>query len=125
MVQFSLSPWRVLDARHQEIIRAMLRLRQTFVPYIVACVKETGRTGEPMMRSLEYNFPGHGYETITDQFMMGEKLLVAPQVVKDATSRKVVVPPGTWTADDGQVYVGPKTIEVATPLERLPLFERK
>ena len=124
MVQFSLSPWRVLDARHQEIVRAMLRLRQTFVPYIVACVKETGRTGEPMMRSLEYNFPGHGYETITDQFMMGEKLLVAPQVVKDAVRRKVVIPPGTWTADDGQVYVGPKTVEIATPLARLPHFVR-
>ena len=122
MVQFSLSPWRVLDARHQEIIRAMLRLRQKFVPYIVACVKETGRTGEPMMRSLEYNFPGHGYETITDQFMMGEDLLVAPQVVENATSRTVVIPPGAWMADDGQVYEGPKTIVVETPLARLPHF---
>ena len=39
-----------------------------------------------------------------------------------AMSRKVVIPPGKWKADDGQVYDGPTTIKVSAPLSRLPYF---
>lgn len=55
--------------------------------------------------------------------MMGDKLLVAPVMEKGAMSRKVVLPPGKWRSDDGQIYIGPATIEVASPLTRLPYFE--
>ena len=77
-----------------------------------------------MMRNLEYAFPGNGYAEIKDEFMMGGDLLVAPVVEEGAVSRKVVLPPGTWKADDGQTYRGPATIEVSAPLSRLPHFEK-
>ena len=124
MVQFSLSPWKVLDARHQQIIRDMVALRQKWAPYITQCAVDAGRTGEPMLRLMEYAFPGHGYERVSDQFLMGERLLVAPVVEDGVSSRKVVIPPGKWKADDGSVVEGPTTIEVSTPLERLPYFTR-
>ena len=123
MVQFSLSPWTTLDARHQRIVRDMVALRQRWAPYIVQCAKDSGRTGEPIMRAMEYSYPGRGYGQVVDQFMMGDRLLVAPVVEKGAVSRKVALPPGRWKADDGQIYDGPATVEVATPLERLPHFE--
>ena len=75
-----------------------------------------------MMRNLEYCFPGMGYAGILDEFMMGDDLLVAPVMEKGATSRKVVLPPGKWLADDGKTYVGPTTVEVSSPIERLPYF---
>ena len=77
------------------------------------------------MRNLEYNFPGMGYADIKDQFMMGNNLLVAPVVEKGAKSRKVVLPPGKWKADDGKIHDGPATIEAVTPISRLPHFERQ
>ena len=80
--------------------------------------------GEPILRSLEYNYPNQGYAAVIDEFMMGTDLLVAPQMDKGAATRTVVVPPGTWTADDGTTVVGPKTVTVATPLSRLPHFVR-
>ena len=85
-------------------------------------VETAGKDGEPILRNLEYNYPGMGYAGIIDEFMMGDELLVAPVLKKGATSRKVVLPPGKWSADDGQVYDGPATIEVAAPLSRLPYF---
>ena len=124
MMQFSASPWRYLDKDRQQIIRDLVKMRQSkFAAYFVELAKESGRTGEPMIRNLEYNYPGQGYAKISDQFMMGRKLLVAPVVVKDAVSRKVTLPPGKWVADDGREYVGPTTIEVEAPLSRLPYFE--
>ena len=93
-----------------------------FADYIVETARECAKTGEPMLRAMEYEFPGEGAENVTDQFMLGSKLLVAPQVVKGAKVRRIFIPRGSWTADDGKVFEGPRTIEVATPLARLPYF---
>lgn len=124
MMQISASPWRVLSDGHQRIFRETVALRQRFAPQFVELAKESARTGEPMMRALEYTFPGQGYADIHDEFLMGENLLVAPVVEKDATSRRVVLPPGTWRADDGSLYEGPATLDIPAPLDRLPHFVR-
>ena len=125
MMQISASPWRVLDKRHQAIFSGVVALRQKFAPKFAALAKKAGEDGEPILRSLEYNFPGHGYAAIIDEFMMGTDLLVAPVMEKGATSRKVILPPGDWTADDGKVYTGGTTISVDAPLSRLPHFVRR
>lgn len=70
-------------------------------------------------------FPGRGYAQVRDQFLMGDSLLVAPQLEKGAVARTVVIPPGVWRADDGTTVVGPATISVATPRARLPHFVRQ
>jgi len=124
MMQISASPWRVLSQEHQRIFKRVADLRQKFAPRFVELAKESARTGEPMMRNLEYCFPGMGYAEIKDEFMMGENLLVAPVVEKGAKSRRVIIPPGRWRGDDGKTVEGPATIEVPTPLERLPYFVR-
>lgn len=124
MMQFSASPWRVLDAEKQQIVRDTVALRQKFAPMFVELAKKAASDGEPILRGLEYNYPNQGYASVIDEFMMGTDLLVAPQMEKDATTRDVVIPPGTWKADDGTTVVGPKTITVKTPLARLPHFVR-
>ena len=125
MMQISASPWRVLDAKHQAIFSDIVALRQKFAGKIAALAKKAGEDGEPILRSLEYNFPGQGYADVIDQFMMGEDLLIAPVMSKGALSRKVVLPPGRWLADDGRTFDGPATIAVRTPLSRLPHFVRR
>lgn len=125
MMQFSASPWRVLSKEHQQIIRDTVATRQKFAARFVDLARASGHTGEPMLRNLEYNYPGMGYAAVRDQFMMGTDLLVAPVVEKGQTERKVVIPPGTWIADDGETVVGPKTITVTAPLSRLPYFTLK
>ena len=123
MMQISASPWRVLEKEHQRIFSEVVSLRQKFAPRFVELAKESAKTGEPIMRNLEYCFPGMGYAEVKDEFMMGDSLLVAPVMEKGATSRKVLVPPGRWRADDGSEVIGPCEITVAAPLSRLPYFE--
>ena len=125
MMQFSASPWRVLDAEKQEIVRKAVALRQTFAPKFVALAKACATSGEPMLRSLEYAYPGCGYAEVKDEFLMGDFLLVAPQLEKGKLTRTVVVPPGMWRADDGSEVIGPKSVVVKTPLDRIPHFTRR
>jgi alpha-glucosidase len=120
MMQFSAAPWRVLSRENLEIARQSARLHEHMGPEIYRLAQASATTGEPIVRSLEYQFPGQGYSAITDQFLLGERILVAPVLQKGATSRQVVFPPGTWLNEDGSVVRGPATKTVAAPLARLP-----
>lgn len=124
MMQFSAAPWRMLKGENLDAVRAAAWTRQKFAGRFVELAKECAKTGEPMLRNLEYSYPGHGWENVKDQFLMGDFLLVAPQIVKGARERTVIIPPGTWKGDDGVVVVGPKTITVKTPISRIPYFEK-
>jgi alpha-glucosidase len=124
MMQFSAAPWRILDAAHLKPVYAAVRLRQRFRPYILALAREAARTGEPMVRSMEYAYPHQGYADVRDQFLLGDSLLVAPVLAKGATRRTVLVPPGRWRSSDGSVLRGPRRIEVPAGLGELPFYER-
>ena len=56
---------------------------------------------------------------------MGDEMVVAPQLEKGALQREVVIPPGKWLSDNGEVITGPKKISVYTPLSRLPYFVKQ
>jgi alpha-glucosidase (family GH31 glycosyl hydrolase) len=114
----------VLTPENLAICRRMAGLHVERGPEILALAREAARTGEPIVRSLEYSYPGRGYQAITDQFLLGPDVLVAPVVEKGSRRRKLAVPPGRWRGDDGQIVAGPATVEVEAPLERLPWFRR-
>lgn len=124
MMQISASPWRVLSAADQAVFAKAVALRQKFAPEILKLAEKAAHDGEPILRALEYNYPNLGYAGVRDEFMMGMDLLVAPVLEKGAKTRKVALPPGKWRADDGSVCPGGRTIEVDTPIDRLPYFIR-
>jgi alpha-glucosidase (family GH31 glycosyl hydrolase) len=122
MMQFSVAPWRVLSKENAAICHKMSKLHEQFGWQILDLAKAASRTGEPIVKPMEMAFPGSGYETIKDQFVLGNNIVVAPVVEKGVRSRKVVLPQGNWKADDGKTYTGGKPVEVSVPLERLPYF---
>ncbi|HEX9189703.1 MAG TPA: glycoside hydrolase family 31 protein [Vicinamibacteria bacterium] len=124
MMQFSVAPWRVLSPSNLAICRRMAALHTERGEEILALAREAAKTGEPIVRSLEYSHPHQGYADVVDQFLLGPDVLVAPVVEKGARRRRVLVPPGTWRGDDGTVVTGPAAVEVEAPLERLPWFRR-
>ena len=125
MMQFSAAPWRVLSEKNARLCVQAADLHDRFAPYILKVVKASHETGIPAVSPMEVLFPGKGYEEIKDQFMIGRNVLVAPVVTKGAVTRNVVLPDGTWRADDGTVYEGGCSVTIATPIERLPYFIRE
>ncbi len=122
MMQFSVAPWRVLSKENLAICKNMANLHYRLGNEIMELAKKCAVSGEPMVRNLEYEFPGKGYEGIKDQFLLGNKIMVAPVVEKGARSREVVFPEGKWMGDDGSEVTGPAKLKIDVPLERLPWF---
>ena len=123
MMQFSVAPWRVLDDRHFAAVKKSVAIREKYKDYILELAVKAAETGEPIMRPMEYAYPDQGYAGIIDQFLLGDRLLVAPVLEKGATVRKVVIPEGRWKSYDGQIISGPKTVELKIGLDDLPFFE--
>ncbi|MCL4481144.1 MAG: glycoside hydrolase family 31 protein [Bacteroidetes bacterium] len=123
MMQFSVAPWRILDKKRLDAVKACVALRKQFIPYILSLVKKAAVSGEPIITPMEFYFPNQGYADIKDQFMLGNKILVAPVLKKDADERTVILPKGKWKGDDGILYAGGKSYTIKTPVERLPYFE--
>lgn len=122
MMQFSALPWRKLSAPYAKICLDMAKLHEKMYNEIVRAVEIAEKTGEPILRSLEYEYPHKGYEKIVDQFMLGDKYLVAPVLEKGVVSRKVVFPEGKWQdMNDGKIYSEGEHF-VNAPIQVLPYF---
>jgi len=122
MMQFSAAPWRVLDSAHLSATKRAVEIRLQHLPYIMQVLRQSARSGEPVLRPMEYDFPNQGYENIHDQFMLGEKLMVAP-VVSSSDNRQVQFPLGKWKYDNN-IITGPVIKSYTVPLEELLIFER-
>lgn len=125
MMQFSVAPWRVLDGEALACCREAAELHVAESPRILRLADEAARTGEPIVRSLEYMFPHQGLDGCKTQFMLGDELLVAPVLSSD-DSVAVRLPAGTWRDDLGVEHVGPCELKLENvPLNRLPRFSRR
>ena len=125
MMQFSLAPWRVLSKENCAICRDYARLHLKFAPYILELAKQTAQTGEPIVRAMDYEFPGQGFDRRMQQFMLGPKYLVAP-VVRADDAVTIEIPAGLWKDVRGMMVEGPKTLALEhVPLSYLPYFERQ
>lgn len=123
MMQFSVAPWRVLDEKHLAIVREAALLHAKMGEYIYELAAKAAQNGEPIIRHMEYEFPGQGYEACNDQYMLGEKYLVAPMIEKGEI-RNVKLPKGSWIDESGVKYKGGQTVKIIVPLNRLPYFIR-
>ncbi|MEO7800698.1 MAG: glycoside hydrolase family 31 protein [Ginsengibacter sp.] len=123
MMQFSVAPWRILDTEHFAAVKNAVETRKKYTPYILDIVKASAKSGEPVVRNLEYVFPGQGLSDIKDQFMMGDRLMVAP-VLDKTTSRLVIFPKGKWKGQDGKVFKGPLKKEVNVSIGELAAFDK-
>lgn len=122
MMQFSVAPWRVLSKGNVDAVKEAVKIRERYTPYILQMVKASATTGQPIVRSMEYEFPNQGFAEVRGQFMLGGKYLVAPMLSKDS-KKMIYFPKGKWRSDQGEIIKGPIKVEQAIPLNRLPVYE--
>ncbi len=114
-------------AAAEPVLAKFLKLRYSLIPYIYSLGHTTHKTGAPFMRALFMDFPNDPkVADMGDEYMFGPAFLVAPVTDQGVTSRKVYLPVGAdwydfWTE---KKYTGGQTIDVAAPIDQIPLFVR-
>ena len=110
----------------QEIMIKYINRRESMRDYIRETMKQAHETAKPVMRAMWYVFT-HDENCVNmwDEYMFGDKYLVAPVTKAGARKRTVYFPKETkWKdVDTGTVYTGGQYVEVDAPLNRIPVFE--
>ena len=110
-------------------IRETIALRYRLLPYLYSTAEAACRTGLPMIRAMLTAFSDDPrLRSLSDQYMLGDALLVRPVIrslANGGSETVVVLPRGGWyDLFSGAYYEGGSAIRMATPLERFPLLVR-
>jgi len=124
MIQMSIAPWRVLKEENAALVTAALNLHVSLGGEIRALAEHAAQTGEPLVRHMAYVCPGEGFETVNDQFFLGDSLLVCPVIEKGALKRTLRLPKGQWKTPRGETIEGGKTVTVPVAMGDIPYLRR-
>ena len=116
-------PW-AFDKKTTDIIRKVIKLRYRFIPYIYDLAHECERTGSPILRPLVYEYPhDKAVQNLSDQYMLGSQVLVAPVVEPGKTARAVYLPEGQWyDFATNKCYEGGQHILANAPIDHIPIY---
>jgi alpha-D-xyloside xylohydrolase len=128
-----LDGWEQLEAHCREIIGWRMQL----VPYLTAAFQRYAEEGTPPFRALVLDAPGDKrLYTVDDQYMIGDRMMVAPIFVEDSSSamqgpprrnadgsRRVVLPEGGWHDFwTGEAIQGGTEISVPASTKKIPVY---
>lgn len=115
-----LDGWEKLEARCREIIGWRMQL----VPYLAAAFERYAKDGTPPFRALVLDAPGdRRLHAVDDQYMIGDRMMVAPLFAGADADRKVVLPEGIWHDFwTGEPLKGGQEIKIPNSTEKIPVF---
>ena len=122
-------PWEY-GAEAEQITGEFFRLRYRLLPMLYAAAREAARSGTPLLRRCDLEWPGIPEAADSTQYLLGDDLLVAP-ILEPArragtAERMVWIPPGEWQdLWSGRSHRGPAMIGAACPLAEFPVFVRR
>ncbi|HVU46002.1 MAG TPA: TIM-barrel domain-containing protein [Terracidiphilus sp.] len=114
-----LDGWETLESRCREIIGWRMQLG----PYLAASFQRYAEDGTPPFRALVMDAPKDTrLHNVDDQYMMGDRMMVAPLFAGEA-SRKVVLPAGGWHDFwTGEALPGGTEIQLPASTEKIPVY---
>lgn len=116
-------PWQ-FDEQTLHINRKYIRLHYHFLPYLYdLCYQET-QTGLPILRPLVLHYSQDPQTAqCNDEYLVGDKLLVAPVTDQGMTVRPVYLPEGTWINywNNDRIQGGRYILQQA-PLDYCPVY---
>jgi alpha-D-xyloside xylohydrolase len=104
-----------------------INIREKLRDYTRAAMKEAHEKGTPVMRTMFYEFPeDEKCWEITDEYMYGNRYLVAPVLYAGIKERSVYLPKGySWKElESNSIYPGGEIIKIQLTIESIPVFER-
>jgi alpha-D-xyloside xylohydrolase len=124
------SPWNVA-ARYDmpqlvEFCRSYTEERKKLLPYLLDEARYCAATGRPLMAPLFFDAPRDAQAfSVSDQYMLGRRLMVAPVLYEGINERTVYFPDGTWQDYfTGDVIRGSVSRTVPCPLPRIPVYKK-
>lgn len=115
---------------YQNILLPLVKERYRWLPYNYTLAYENASKGWPLVRPLNFHssLATENYDNISDQFLWGRDVLVAPVMKQGATTRNIVLPTGSDWVDyytPNNTYKGGTEIkDYPAPLDKIPLFVR-
>ncbi|EFQ87544.1 hypothetical protein PTT_16938 [Pyrenophora teres f. teres 0-1] len=113
-----------------EICKKYMLIREELRAYTRKLMEEAHLQGSPVMRTLFYEFP-HDEKCweVDDQYMYGEKYLICPILAAGQRKKAAYLPPlpsgQQWRCFwSKQTWGGGESVEVESPIELMPVFER-
>ncbi|MCI9552038.1 MAG: alpha-xylosidase [Acutalibacter sp.] len=118
-------PW-LFDEESVDVVRKFTNLKCSLMPYLYTSAVETNTTGVPMMRAMLLEFPEDiPCDSLDRQYMLGERLLVAPVFSKEGDV-DYYLPAGKWTNIlSKQVVEGGRWLHEVHDFMSLPLMARE
>ncbi|WP_102347550.1 glycoside hydrolase family 31 protein [Bacillus sp. Marseille-P3661] len=119
-------PW-AFGEKYEKIIKKYIQLRYKWLPHLYSLFAETSKTGIPVMRPLVLEYPNDQHViNLSDQFLIGDNVLVAPIMQPDTYYRVVYLPDGKWVNYwTDEVATGNNHILVHADLETLPVYIKR
>lgn len=108
------------------IIKKLIDNRYRWLPYNYTLAYENAVKGYPLVRPLNFHDGGpSGCDSISDEYLWGRDVFVAPVMKRGAVSRSIVFPLGQWIdmRNPADCYSG-KIDSYDAPLDVLPIFVR-
>ena len=108
----------------EQTARKYLDLRYQLMPYIYTMASKVTFDGNSMMKPLAFDYP-HDQNTwdISDQYLFGSSIMVAPVTHYKSRSRSIYLPEGIWyNFWTGEKISGARRIKADAPLDEIPLF---
>jgi alpha-glucosidase len=119
-------PW-AFGEPYLSMARTIINERYRLIPYFYSLFHHDASSGQPVLSPLPFHFPADSTATaVSDQFMVGKSLLVAPILEEGSTHRWVYLPQGaSWIHERTGTWVaGGNWVPVQAAVDQIPVFVR-
>lgn len=116
----------------QKILLNLVKMRYQWLPYNYTLAYENASAGQPLARPINYYGGSERYSNVSDEYLWGREVLVAPVMNPGVRTRKVVFPDMGKSGKDAPVWInwfnpsrsyrGGTEANVPVTLDRFPLF---
>ncbi|MFV9511590.1 glycoside hydrolase family 31 protein [Tepidibacillus sp. LV47] len=119
-------PWS-FGEKYEKVIKKYIQLRYQWLPQLYTLFAEAHQTGIPIMRPLVMEYPNDANTyNLSDQFMIGDNVIIAPIMQPSVTHRVLYLPDGRWVDYwTGEVLEGNQHHLIQAELDVLPIYVKE